>query len=259
MVGSDDNKNLVLLTAREHYLCHWLLVKRNEVGSVARKKMIKAWFMMAVIGDTNRPTISKNTYAKYKEEFSYAMSESQKGHKNSQYGKHWYTNRNTGECKVFNVKPDEFWIEGRNLFRNECCYLPKQKNKKISESLKDYYKNNSPVNKNIRYKKATKIRKLIVYNINSLEKIIVKDDLIPKDCVLTFVEAKSIYEENLAKKWWDMFHIGNYNSFNAFAKSINVTQPRLTEKLRKYIPKYKDICKKRFDTVSNKNLVGVYE
>lgn len=134
-----------------------------------------------------------------------------------------------------------------------------KKNKKISKSLKDYYKNNSQVNKNIRYKKQKKKRKLIVYNINSLEKIIVKNDIIPKDCVLTFDKAKSIYEENLAKKWWDMFHNGNYNSFNAFAKSLNVTQPRLTEKLRKYIPKYKEICKKRFDTKSNKTLIGVYE
>lgn len=204
---------------------------------------------------------NSRTFEKYKNEFyknvSSIMKDIQTGKKNNQYGKHWYTNRDTGECKAFSVPPNEKWIAGRNLFRNECCYLPKQKNKKISESLKDYYKN--PVNKNIRYKKVTKIRKLIVYNINSLEKIIVKDDLIPKDCVLTFVEAKSIYDENLAKKWWDMFHNGNYNSFNAFAKSLNVTQPRLTEKLRKYIPKYKDICKKRFDTVSDKKLIGVYE
>ncbi len=221
--------------------------------------MIKAWFMMAAVGDTNRPKINMNTYAKYKEEFGAIMSETQSGNKNSQYGKHWYTNRNTGECKRFKEKPDEYWILGRNLFKNECCYIPKMKNQKISDSLKDYYKNNNIVNKNIKYKKSIKKRKLIVYNVNSLEKVIIENDIIPEDCVLTYNEAKLMYEEKLAKNWWDMFHNGNYNSFNSFAKSLNVTQPRLTEKLKKYIPKYKDICKKRFDTVSDKNLIGVYE
>lgn len=62
MDGTDELKNLALLTAKEHYLCHWLLVKRNEVGSVARKKMIKAWFMMAAAGNTNRPTINMNKF-----------------------------------------------------------------------------------------------------------------------------------------------------------------------------------------------------
>jgi hypothetical protein len=150
LVGSDNNKNRVLLTAREHYLCHWLLVKRNEVGSVARKKMIKAWFLMAAIGDTNRPTISKNTYAKYKEEFSYAMSESQKGHKNSQYGKRWYTNRNTGECKRFKEKPDETWILGKNWFESQKIYSLKTKKPgytiKGFEFYKEKIKNNAKVN-----------------------------------------------------------------------------------------------------------------
>ena len=213
--------------------------------------------MMSVAGNNlQRPAINMNTYAKYKEEFGKAMGELQIGQNNSQYGKHWYTNRNTGECKCFKEKPDEYWILGRNLFKNECCYIPKMKNQKISESLKDYYKNNNVVNK---YKKSIKKRKLVVYNVNSLEKVIIENDIIPEDCVLTYIEAKFIYEEKLAKKWWNIFHGGNYNSFNSFAKELKITQPRLTGKLKKYIPKYKDICKKRFDTVSDKNLIGVYE
>lgn len=150
MDGTDELKNLALLTAKEHYLCHWLLVKRNEVGSVARKKMIKAWFMMAAAGNTNRPTINMNTYAKYKEEFSYVMSESQKGHKNSQYGKHWYTNRNTGECKQFKETPDETWILGKNWFEKQKIYSLKTKKPgytiKGFEFYKEKTKNNAKLN-----------------------------------------------------------------------------------------------------------------
>ena len=43
--GSNDPKNLVKLTAREHFICHWLLTKMT-VGS-ARAKMLNAAFMMA--------------------------------------------------------------------------------------------------------------------------------------------------------------------------------------------------------------------
>lgn len=108
------------MTAREHYLCHWLLVKRNEVGSVARKKMLKAWFMMAASGNNPRPKIQNmRDYAKYRNEMSSVMSDAQSGKKNSQWGKHWYTNRDTGECKRLKIAPNEKWIFGRNLFHGE--------------------------------------------------------------------------------------------------------------------------------------------
>ena len=101
-------------------MCHWLLVKRNEVGSVARKKMLKAWFVMAACGNNlQRPERNMRMYAKYRNEMSSVMSDAQSGKKNSQWGKHWYTNRNTGACKSFLNKPDEKWILGRNLFRGE--------------------------------------------------------------------------------------------------------------------------------------------
>jgi len=126
LVGSNLPKNLTLLTAREHYLCHWLLVKRYEVGSIERKKMIKAWFMMAAKGkNLQRPIINMNTYAKYKKELSQITRESQNGKLNSQYGKHWFTNRNTGECRSFINPPNNIWILGRNLFKGETSNISK--------------------------------------------------------------------------------------------------------------------------------------
>jgi len=55
-------------------------VKRNEVGSVARKKMLKAWFMMAASGNNPRPKIQNmRDYAKYRNEMSSVMSDAQSG------------------------------------------------------------------------------------------------------------------------------------------------------------------------------------
>lgn len=42
--GLDSEENLVLLTGREHFICHWLLYKFSE--GVAKHKMAHAWFMM---------------------------------------------------------------------------------------------------------------------------------------------------------------------------------------------------------------------
>jgi hypothetical protein len=40
--GSNSNENLVLLTAREHYICHWLLYKINPT-----KENAFSWWMMS--------------------------------------------------------------------------------------------------------------------------------------------------------------------------------------------------------------------
>lgn len=75
--------------------------------------------MMAAVGDTERPCRTMNVYASYRNELGKTMKEIQTGSQNSQFGKHWFTNRNTGECKTFYKCPDETWIEGRFLFRGE--------------------------------------------------------------------------------------------------------------------------------------------
>ena len=51
--GSNDETNLVKLTAREHFICHWLLVKMYEKGSVERKKMLFAFWRMKSNPDDN--------------------------------------------------------------------------------------------------------------------------------------------------------------------------------------------------------------
>ena len=129
MAGSNNENNLVLLTAREHFICHWLLVKRYEKGSVERNKMLFAFHRMC-FSDPNgsgEHKINSKVFERYRIEFyeriSLYQKEHQKGKLNSQYGCSWYTNRNTGECKTFKEQPDVCWVKGRNLFNGQVCEL----------------------------------------------------------------------------------------------------------------------------------------
>ena len=112
---------------------------------------------MAATGDTKRPTISMNVYAKYKDELGSIMCEVQSGSKNSQYGKHWYTNLRTGESYTFKSKPDEFWVEGRNWFKNKRNTVCKINFKKEKLSYSDYLNNKKQNTKNKYFNLLTKI------------------------------------------------------------------------------------------------------
>ena len=113
------------MTAREHFICHWLLVKIYPKGSNERHKMLCAlWRMKSHPTKGKHRYINSRTYEYLRIEFAQYASElhsiNQQGNKNSQFGTKWYTNRNTGESKKFKEKPiEEFWIEGRNLFHGE--------------------------------------------------------------------------------------------------------------------------------------------
>lgn len=121
--GTNEKENLVKLTAREHFICHWLLVKMYDKGTIERNKMLCALWRMQCINENHKRYINSHVYEKLRIEFAEAISKltsvSQSGSRNSQFGKKWYTNRDTGESKSFFEKPNEKWIEGRNLFHGE--------------------------------------------------------------------------------------------------------------------------------------------
>lgn len=126
--GSDQRDNLVPLTAREHFLCHWLLVKIFKKGTDERRKMMYAfWRMRGHPTEDKSRYMNSRAYEKLRTEFAKYVSESmklkQKGNKNSQYGTKWYTNRINGECKKFKILPNKDWVLGRNLFRGENSIL----------------------------------------------------------------------------------------------------------------------------------------
>ena len=134
--GSNKKENLVRLTAREHFICHWLLVKMYDKGTIERNKMLCALWRMNHNGCKNHGVhyINSHAYEALRIEFAKSVGErtsiNQQGNKNSRFGTKWYTNRNTGESKSFKEKPlEDFWIEGRNLFHGECGSIMNTRNK----------------------------------------------------------------------------------------------------------------------------------
>jgi len=78
--GSDDSDNLVDLTAREHFLCHWLLTKMYT--GEARGKMINALYMMRAESPHQKRYESKITgriYENLRTEYSQYISKLNKG------------------------------------------------------------------------------------------------------------------------------------------------------------------------------------
>lgn len=68
MGGGDEKENIAVLTAREHFICHWLLYKHYRIKSLAF-----AWHMMKMNLRGARYTSRSFKYAK--EAFSKAMTE----------------------------------------------------------------------------------------------------------------------------------------------------------------------------------------
>lgn len=60
--GSNDKSNLIALTARQHYIAHWILWKAYG------ENMTRAFFMMSSVGRYER--VSSKTYDKARKEYS---------------------------------------------------------------------------------------------------------------------------------------------------------------------------------------------
>ena len=87
--GSDDTSNLVSLSARKHFLCHYLLIKMVPIKSPEFWKLIKAFNMMNSAGDNHERYWNSHLYEKHKKLFAESMSILQQGKNNSQYGTVW--------------------------------------------------------------------------------------------------------------------------------------------------------------------------
>lgn len=83
--GANTKDNVVLLTAREHFLCHWLLCRANPLNS----KLAHAFHMMCVTKGTlqNRYTPSSRTIMEAKQAHAKHTSNRVKGVTNPMYGR----------------------------------------------------------------------------------------------------------------------------------------------------------------------------
>lgn len=135
--GLNKKENLAVLTAREHFICHWLLVKMYDKGTEERKKMLSAFFLMRLNPNgTGKRYISARVYEKYRYEYKELLSEHQKGKNNSMFGKMWFTNINDGHSCVFDEDPGADWIRGKDKLNGQSCSI-RTDNKKHWSSAKE--------------------------------------------------------------------------------------------------------------------------
>jgi hypothetical protein len=77
--GNDSKSNIAVLTAKQHFLCHRLLVKMTEGSN--RLKMLRAFVLMS-----GKKIYNSKQYQKLREEYSVYRKFSVTGSKNPMYG-----------------------------------------------------------------------------------------------------------------------------------------------------------------------------
>lgn len=116
--GTNDKNNLVLLTAREHFVCHILLTRMTQGGN--KKKMVLAIFKMMGKGKRNSNNIVKSSkiYENLKKQLSKIVSENKKGCKQpprSLIAKQNYSKSKTGKL---NPRFKNEWITPWGIFES---------------------------------------------------------------------------------------------------------------------------------------------
>lgn len=88
--GPDETFNIVKLTAREHFICHWLLTKMVS-GKRNQWKMINALGLMMWKENPNqeRYKVNSRTYELLKKKHSEYKSWANSGEKNGMFGRKW--------------------------------------------------------------------------------------------------------------------------------------------------------------------------
>lgn len=183
--GTNDIQNIVSLTAREHFICHFLLVKMYTPETVEWYKMINAFRMMNVTSTNHSRYSNSRLYEYLRKNFSATMRVAQSGKNNSQYGTMWICNITLQENKKIStttVIPNG-WIRGRNKwvtpkprkYTRTTPYVDRiELSKRMSESAKIRAKRNpSSVGKN----------SIWINDQQSLTRRIPKDEPIPQHWV----------------------------------------------------------------------------
>lgn len=113
--GSNNISNLVELTPEEHYVAHLLLVKMYPEN----RQLIHAAVMMTVNGNGHKR--NNKLYGWLRRKHAIAISKSQTGSGNSQYGKYWICEQSTGTVVRIDMETDipSGWIRGKT--QNTLC------------------------------------------------------------------------------------------------------------------------------------------
>ncbi len=106
--------NSVLLTPREHFICHYLLCKMVIRNSPAWHKLVRAFtFMYSSSSCHSKRYVNSKLYEFARRNIGQIMSEAQTGELNSQFGTTWLISYSTSTTiKVSNDKVDEYLAKG---------------------------------------------------------------------------------------------------------------------------------------------------
>lgn len=121
--GSDEKENLVVLSAKEHFICHLLLVKIQQKGSIEYFKMLNAFIMMNCQSTCGQKRyFSSRIYSALKKEYSKYRSDSTKGENNPAHGTKWICIPDTLINKKISLSENipDGWVRGRNLVTVSC-------------------------------------------------------------------------------------------------------------------------------------------
>ena len=114
MGGSNKKNNLVKLTAKQHYLAHWLLYKIYKTSS-----LVHAWHSMSRIGiGQNERLINSRLFEYCRKERSKILSENSEGEKNNFYGKSHTDKTKTQLSKIHSGKYYQSDIQRKKWIEN---------------------------------------------------------------------------------------------------------------------------------------------
>jgi hypothetical protein len=119
--GTDSKENIIRLTAREHYLCHYLLTKIYKPNTINYYKMVNAFLMMIASPTNKQKRYTSRLYEYNKTKYSDYKKKSMSGVDNHQYGKIWICNK-TEKINRKICKDDDIpigWCRGRNKWKKE--------------------------------------------------------------------------------------------------------------------------------------------
>ena len=106
--------NSVLLTPREHFICHYLLCKMVNKNTPEWYKLVRAFtFMYSNSSFQGERYVNSRLYEFARKTIGQIMSEAQTGELNSQFGTTWLVNYSTSTTvKVSNENIDEYLSKG---------------------------------------------------------------------------------------------------------------------------------------------------
>lgn len=124
--GSDSLQNIVVLTAREHFIAHLLLSKIYVEGTINWIKMQKALMRMMSMRPYQQRYSPSKWYAYCRKKASIANSMNQSGKNNSQFGKAWVYNETIKISKsikkeLLSTYLEKGWCNGRVLKWEGTC------------------------------------------------------------------------------------------------------------------------------------------